>query len=145
MSLGEHELQATARALKERGVDVVRVAYADLIGTERSRDVLVRRLASTFDHGVAFCRTVYGTSPMGDVVEIEHDGLAAAEGPRQVLRAIADQFAELGLRPVVGPELEFFLLNQDQASPSGWRRYGEATGNVYVSGRKGDPEGVLLR
>lgn len=183
MSLGEHELQATARALEERGVDVVRVAYADLIGTERSRDILVRRLASTVGHGVAFCRTVYGTSPMGDVIEIEQDGLAAglpdmlavpdmttlidlpwepgvahvladavnpdgtpaAEGPRQVLRAVADQFKELGLCPVIGPELEFFLLDADQASPSGWRRYGEATGNVYVSGRKGDPEGVLLR
>jgi glutamine synthetase len=183
MSLGEDELLATARALEERGVDVVRVAYADLIGTERSRDVLVRRLASTVGHGVAFCRTVYGTSPMGDVIEIKQDGLAAglpdmlavpdlatlrdlpwepgvahvladavnpdgtpaAESPRQVLRAVADRFAELGLSPVIGPELEFFLLQEDQASPSGWRRYGEATGNVYVAGRKGDPEGVLLR
>jgi glutamine synthetase len=183
MSLGEHELQATAHALEERGVDVVRVAYADLIGTERARDVLVRRLASTVGHGVAFCRTVYGTSPMGDVIDIERDGLAAglpdmlavpdlatlrdlpwepgvahvladavnpdgsaaSESPRQVLRAVADQFAELGLRPVIGPELEFFLLQEDQASPSGWRRYGEAAGNVYVAGRKGDPEGVLLR
>jgi glutamine synthetase len=183
MSLGEHELQATARALEERGIDVVRVAYADLIGTERGRDVLVRRLASTLGHGVAFCRTVYGTSPMGDVIDIERDGLSAglpdmlavpdlatlrdlpwepgvahvladavnpdgtpaAEGPRQVLRAVADRFAELGLRPVIGPELEFFLLDEDQASPSGWRRYGEAAGNVYVAGRKGDPEGVLLR
>ena len=183
MSLGEHELQATARALEERGVNVVRVAYADLIGTERSRDILVRRLASTVGHGVAFCRTVYGTSPMGDVIDIVQDGLAAglpdmlavpdlttlidlpwepgvahvladavnpdgtpaAESPRQVLRTVAERFAELGLRPVIGPELEFFLLDEDRASPSGWRRYGEATGNVYVAGRKGDPEGVLLR
>jgi glutamine synthetase len=183
MSLGEHELQATARALAERGIDVVRVAYADLIGTERSRDVLVRRLASTLGHGVAFCRTVYGTSPLGDVIDIEQDGLAAglpdmlavpdlttlidlpwepgvahvladavnpdgtpaAEGPRQVLRTVADRFAELGLTPVIGPELEFFLLDEDKTSPAGWRRYGEATGNVYVAGRKGDPEGVLLR
>jgi glutamine synthetase len=183
MGLGEHELLATANALAERGVDVVRVAYADLMGTERSRDILVRRLASTVGHGVAFCRTVYGTSPMGDVVDIEADGLAAGlpdmlavpdlatlrdlpwepgvahvladavnpdgsaatESPRQVLRAVTERFAELGLRPVIGPELEFFLLDADQASPTGWRRYGEATGNVYVSGRKGDPEGVLLR
>ncbi len=132
---------------------------------------------------MAFCRTVYGTSPMGDVIDIEAgglaaglpdmlavpdlptlrdlpwepgvahvladavnpDGSAAAESPRQVLRAVAERFAELGLRPVIGPELEFFLLDQDSASPTGWRRYGEATGNVYVSGRKGDPEGVLLR
>jgi glutamine synthetase len=181
MSLGERELQATADALTQRGIDVVRVAYADLIGTERGRDILVRRLASTAGHGVAFCRTVYGTSPLGDVIDIKHDGLAAglpdmlarpdlatlrdlpwepgvahaladalnpdgtmaAEGPRQVLRAVADRFAELGLCPVIGPELEFFLLEEDPASPSGWRRYGEAAGNVYVAGRKGDPEGTL--
>ncbi|HTU74677.1 MAG TPA: glutamine synthetase family protein [Trebonia sp.] len=183
MSLGDDELAATADALAQRGIDVVRVAYADLIGTERGRDILVRRLASAAGHGVAFCRTVYGTSPMGDVIEIRNDGLAAglpdmlaapdlatlrdlpwepgvahvladalnpdgtvaAEGPRQVLRSVAGQFAELGLRAVVGPELEFFLLDEDPASPSGWRRYGEAPGNVYVAGRKGDPDGVLLR
>jgi glutamine synthetase len=183
MSPAEHELAVTADALAQRGIDVVRVAYTDLIGTERSRDVLVRRLVPALNHGVAFCRTVYGTTPMGDVVEIEHDGLAAglpdmlavpdlvtlrdlpwepgvahvladaagpdgspaAEGPRQVLRSVVDRFAELGLRPVIGPELEFFLLEADPASPGGWRRYGEATGNVYVSGRKGDPDNVLLR
>jgi glutamine synthetase len=183
MSPGEHELQATADALAQRGVDVVRVAYADLIGTERSRDILTRRLASTLGHGVAFCRTVYGTTPMGDVVEIEQDGLAAglpdmlaapdlvtlrdlpwepgvahcladainpdgtvaAESPRAVLRSVIDRFAELDLRPVVGPELEFFLMDPAQDSPAGWRRYGDATGNVYVSGRKGDPDNMLLR
>ena len=30
-------------------------------------------------------------------------------------------------------------------SPSGWRRYGEATGNVYVAGRRGIPRTCLLR
>jgi glutamine synthetase len=183
MSLGEHELLAAADALAQRGVDIVRIAYADLIGTERSRDILVRRLAAAAGHGVAFCRTVYGTSPMGDVVEIRQDGLAAglpdmlarpdlvtlrdlpwepgvahvladalnadgtvaAEAPRQVLHAVTDRFAELGLEPVIGPELEFFLLDEDTASPSGWRRYGDAAGNVYVAGRKGDPEGLLVR
>jgi glutamine synthetase len=45
----------------------------------------------------------------------------------------------------VGPELEFFLLERDAGSNTGWRRYGDATGNVYVAGRKGDPENVLLR
>ncbi len=62
MGLGEYELLATANALAERGVDVVRLAYADLIGTERGRDILVRRLARTVGHGVAFCRSVYGTT-----------------------------------------------------------------------------------
>ena len=76
-SLVPADARVTADELGQRGVDVVRVAYADLIGTERSRDILVRRLASAAGHGVAFCRTIYGTSPMGDVIELKQDGLAA--------------------------------------------------------------------
>lgn len=180
--LSKSDLEAAAATLAERGVDVVRLAYPDLMGTERGRDFLVRHMADTLGHGVAFCRTVYGTSPMGDVIDIESGGLAAglpdmhavpdlatlrdlpwepgvahcladivnpdgtsaAESPRAVLGEVVDRFTELGLRPVIGPELEFFLLDPDDSAPSGWRRYGEATGNVYVAGRKGDPENTLL-
>src|SRR4029453_15690677 len=47
--------------------------------------------------------------------------------------------------PTVGPELEFYVLERTDKNPTGWQRYGEATGNVYVAGLKGDPENVLLR
>ena len=179
----ESGLEAAAASLTERGIDVVRIGYPDLIGTERGRDVLVDRLARTVGDGVAFCRTVYGTSPMGDVIALEHGGLAdglpdvvafpdlatlaevpwepgvahciadvynpdgtpSEESPRTVLKSIVARFAELGMRPTVGPELEFFLLEPDVMSPTGWRRYGDAPGNVYVSGLKGDPENWLLR
>ena len=56
----------------------MRLGYSDLIGTERGRDILVSRFARTVAGGVAFCRSVYATSPMGDVVDIEgglSDGL----------------------------------------------------------------------
>ncbi|MFT4081477.1 MAG: glutamine synthetase family protein [Nocardioides sp.] len=72
------------------------------------------------------------------------DGTPAEESPRHVLRQVCQQFAELGLTPIVGPELEFYILEESTESSSGWRRYGEGTGNVYTSGRKGDPENVLL-
>jgi glutamine synthetase len=49
----------------------VRVGYSDLIGSERGRDVLVDGFARTAEDGLAFCRSVYGTTPMGDVVPIE--------------------------------------------------------------------------
>ncbi len=49
------------------------------------------------------------------------------------------------MRPIVGPELEFYVLERTDKNPTGWQRYGEATGNVYVAGLKGDPENVLLR
>jgi glutamine synthetase len=168
-------------SLRGDGIDILRVGYSDLIGTERGRDLVVGRLARTAGNGVAFCRSVYGTTPMGDVVDIE-GGLAAGlpdvlavldqntlqkvpwepgvahciadilnsdhtpsqESPRQVLKKVMGQFTDLGMTPIVGPELEFYLLEPDPAAGSGWRRYGEAPGNVYVAGLKGDPQNVLL-
>ena len=175
-------LDPAAAALDEQGVDVVRVGYADLIGTDRGRDVLVNRFSRTVGGGVAFCRSVYGTTPTGDVVDIEGglaaglpdilafpdvttmqpvpwesgvahciadlfnpDGSPSQESPRYVLRRVVEQFAELGMAPMVGPELEFYVLERDASAPHGWRRYGEGSGNVYVAGLKGDPENTLLR
>ena len=62
-----------------------------------------------------------------------------------VLKRVIQQFAELGMKPIAGPELEFYVLERTDKNPTGWQRYGEATGNVYVAGLKGDPENVLLR
>ncbi|MFC4911314.1 glutamine synthetase family protein [Actinomadura gamaensis] len=173
--------QVVAR-LRADGIDVVRVAYPDLIGTERARDVLVERLPAVMEHGLAFCRAVYHTTPQGDVVPVP-EGLGAGlpdirvvpdlatlkpipwepgvahclgdayephgtdlcpEGPREVLRRVTAVLGETGLTAVAGPELEYFLCEPDPQSPTGWRRYGDAPGNVYVAGRKGDPEGHLL-
>ena len=39
----------------------------------------------------------------------------------------------------VGPELEFYVLERATSNPTGWKRYGEATGNVYVAGLQGRP------
>ena len=56
--------------LRARGIDVIRVSYPDLIGTDRGRDVLIDELPSVMGHGIAFCRAVFHTSPRGDVVPI---------------------------------------------------------------------------
>jgi len=64
-------MEAAEADLISEGIDVVRLGYSDLMGAERGRDILVRRFARTVGHGVAFCRSVYGTSPMGDVVDME--------------------------------------------------------------------------
>jgi glutamine synthetase len=178
----EEALEDAAARLTQEGIDVLRIGYSDMIGTERGRDLLVHRLARTAADGVAFCRSVYGTTPGGDVVDIEGgisaglpdvlafpdldtiqavpwepgvahaiadvynpDGSLSQESPRNVLRRVVEQFADLGMLPMAGPELEFFLLDRDPSAPHGWSRYGEATGNVYVSGLKGDPENTLLR
>lgn len=162
-------------------IDVVRIGYADLIGVDRGRDVLTHRFARTVSSGVAFCRSVFTTTPRGGVVDFDGglsaglpdvvafpdvstlqavpwepgvahciadvfnpDGSPSEVSPRYVLRRICERFTELGLTPIVGPELEFYILEESDASPSGWRRYGEGTGNVYTSGLKGDPQNVLL-
>ncbi len=174
-------LQPAADRLTEQGIDVVRLGYADLIGTDRGRDLLVNRFARTAGSGVAFCRSIYGTTPRGGVVDMEGgmsaglpdlvaipdvatmlpipwapgvahciadlynpDGSPSLESPRMVLRNVIAQFAELGVQPMIGPELEFYILEESKKSASGWQRYGEGTGNVYVSGLKGDPDDVLL-
>ncbi len=174
-------LEPAADQLQRDGIDVVRLGYADIIGTDRGRDLLVNRFARTVSSGVAFCRSVYGTTPRGGVVDIEGglsdglpdilafpdlstlqpipwepgvahciadlynpDGQPSPASPRYVLRHVVEQFKSLGMNPIVGPELEFYVLEESDTAASGWQRYGEGTGNVYVSGLKGDPQNVLL-
>jgi glutamine synthetase len=65
------DVAAVIERLRAEGVDVVRVSYPDLIGVDRGRDVLLDELPTAVEHGLAFCRAVYHTSPMGDVVPIQ--------------------------------------------------------------------------
>ena len=58
-----HAMEAAQAELIEQNIDVVRLAYSDLIGAERGRDLLVARHARTAGDGVAFCRSIYGTTP----------------------------------------------------------------------------------
>lgn len=71
-------------------------------------------------------------------------GLAAEESPREVARRVSARLGELGLGAVIGPELEFYVLEPDPTCDRGWKRYADEPGNVYVVGRKGDPRGILL-
>ena len=64
------DVSAVCERLRSEGIDVVRVSYADLIGVDRGRDVLLDMLPAALEHGLAFCRAVYHTSPMGDVVPV---------------------------------------------------------------------------
>ena len=65
------DVPALVHDLRSRNIDVIRVSYSDLIGVDRGRDVLLEELESTLDHGIAFCRAVYHTTPMGDVVPVQ--------------------------------------------------------------------------
>jgi glutamine synthetase len=69
-------------------------------------------------------------------------GEPAPEAPRTVARRVAERISALGYELACGPELEFYLCEQD--GDGRWRRYADNPGNVYVVGRKGDPQGLLL-
>ncbi|TVZ84894.1 glutamine synthetase family protein [Streptomyces sp. BK340] len=177
------EIHQKIEALAAQGVDVVRVAYPDLIGSDRGRDILLHHLPSAIGHGLAFCRAIYHTAAKGEHSDIPggldtgmpdiavrpdmatlvrlpwepgvawcigdardpKTGLPAPESPRDLLRQVTGRLRQTGLTAVVGPELEYVLLDPDPDSPTGWRRYADAPGNVYTVGRKGDPDGHLLR
>ncbi|MFI0239864.1 glutamine synthetase family protein [Streptomyces sp. NPDC016845] len=64
------QLRRHTERLLEAGIDVVRVVYPDLLGTDRARDVLLDHLPTACAHGLAFCRAVYHTTPRGDVVPV---------------------------------------------------------------------------
>lgn len=62
--------------------------------------------------------------------------------PRTVLRKVIEGYAEFGLHPVVGPELEFYIAKNVDGK---WKRQHEYTGQVYTSNSQVDPDGTFLR
>ena len=44
------------------------------------------------------------------------DGSLSQESPRNVLRRVLERFAELGMKPICGPELEFYVLEPDESA-----------------------------
>jgi glutamine synthetase len=64
---------------------------------------------------------------------------------RGALKRVLAQFSELGVSPVVGPELEFYLCEPDAGSPRGYRPYAGADSAVYTVGEMADPKRTLRR
>lgn len=177
------QVRQTMEALDAEGIDVLRVAYPDLMGSDRSRDILLHHLPHAAGHGLAFSRAVYHTGALGDHSNIAggleagmpdilvrpdldtvtplpwepnvawcigdvHDpatGQSVPESPRDLLRQVLTHFNDAGLTAIVGPELEYVLLEPDADAPTSWRRYAPEPGNVYTTGRRADPDGHLLR
>lgn len=70
------------------------------------------------------------------------DGSKNLLSPRTVLESVIKKYEALGLHPVVGPELEFYIAEQDQ--DGNYRRAIEHKGQVYTSGSVVDPKGTFL-
>lgn len=71
------------------------------------------------------------------------DGSDNQFSPRTVLRAVVDEYKKLGLVPVVGPELEFYIARATK--DGGFERDHNVTGHVYTTGTTVDPDGTFLR
>jgi glutamine synthetase len=69
------------------------------------------------------------------------DGTESRIAPRSVLKSVIARYQALGLTPVVGPELEFYIAERGE---NGWKRALERTGRVYTTGTWVDPEGIFL-
>jgi glutamine synthetase len=61
--------------------------------------------------------------------------------PRTALKRVLKEYEELGLAPVIGPELEFYLAKQENNE---WVRALQRTGRVYTTGAIVDPDGTFL-
>jgi glutamine synthetase len=77
------------------------------------------------------------------VVDIYNpDGTDNLFSPRSVLRKVIAEYKSLGLHPVVGPELEFYIA--DRVEGGGFKRSLTRTGRAYMTGSLVDPSGTFL-
>ena len=65
--------------------------------------------------------------------------------PRALLKRVVERYAERGLLPIVGPELEHFICVRDPEAPGGLRRYVDELSRVYTVGAISDPRQITLR
>jgi glutamine synthetase len=70
-------------------------------------------------------------------------GGAPIPDPRGTLRRVARDLRAIGLDPIIGPELEFFLLQRDPAATHGIRRRVDQPSRVYTVGPQADPGGIV--
>lgn len=103
--------------------------YPDLV----ARPDLSTMVALPWEPGIACC-----------LADLEPaDASAPIADPRGAVRRAVERLRGLGLDPVVGPELEFFLVERDPAAPNGFRRRVDELSMVYTVGPQVDPQGVV--
>lgn len=105
--------------------------YPDLI----ARPDLGTMVSLPWEPGVACCLANLEPARGGDPIP----------DPRGATRAAVDTLHDLGLDPVVGPELEFFLVERDPEAPNGIKRPVDHVSMVYTVGPQVDPQGIGRR
>jgi glutamine synthetase len=103
--------------------------YPDLI----ARPDMTTMTTLPWEPGVASC--------LADLEPAE--GGAPIADPRGAVRSAVKDLRAIGLDPVVGPELEFFLVRRDPDAAHGIRRRLDQPSMVYTVGPQADPDGVV--
>lgn len=75
------------------------------------------------------------------LADIEDSQGRVLHAPRNVLLRAVKRYTQAGLRAVVGPELEFFLLRP--TADGRFERYLDKNSMVYTTGKRSDPLGVV--
>jgi glutamine synthetase len=105
--------------------------YPDLV----ARPDLATMATLPWDPEVAVC--------LADLSPAE--GAAPIPDPRGALRSVVESLRALDLDPIVGPELEFFLVRRDPDAPNGITRLVDNLSMVYTVGQQADPDGLVRR
>jgi len=153
-------------------VKSIRVVFADLHGIARGKDVPISEFDHVVEHGLSFCAAVMGTDLRHTPVVGGEEGypdltvrpdlatmlslpwepgvascLSDVEppfaDPRGAVKQAARRLGALGFAPIVGPELEFFLLERDAGAPRGYRRRVDQLSMIYTVGPQADPGGLV--
>lgn len=69
------------------------------------------------------------------------DGSRNQAAPRTILEQVCERYSKMGLSPIIGPELEFYIADLD--ADGKFRRAIQKTGRVYTAGTLVDPKGTF--
>src|SRR5579884_1779375 len=75
------------------------------------------------------------------LADVEDREGPVAYAPRGLLTRVVARYADLGLKPIVGPEVEFYLLRPGEQGQL--ERYINRNSMVYTVGKRADPQGVV--
>lgn len=76
------------------------------------------------------------------IADLYYQGEPIALAPRNILKRIVAEYEKRNLVPIVGSELEFYLLKQDNGA---WRTYADKPSMVYTWNASIDPEGITRK
>lgn len=78
------------------------------------------------------------------IADLEFEGQPLPIAPRTVLQKAVDAWRALGYEPMLGFEMEFFVMQPDEASPGGWAPLHIPSHRVYGVGTGGDSTGLMF-